>query len=86
LDFLQDCPCHRNNVAHTEQARTLSPSGTIRPGQADGLGTGLAVSPSAPAGPIVSRRDWHIDGAGFGYFFLSGGSWNIPYGYARIIA
>jgi uncharacterized protein (TIGR01777 family) len=26
-------PCHRNNLAHTEQARTRSPSGTIRPGQ-----------------------------------------------------
>ena len=33
LDVLRHCPCHRNNLAHTEQARTVSPSGTIRPGQ-----------------------------------------------------
>ena len=33
LDVLRHCPCHRNNLAHTEQARALSPSGTIGPGQ-----------------------------------------------------
>jgi hypothetical protein len=32
--------------------------------RSDGLDTGLAVSPSAPAGPIASPRDWHVDGRG----------------------
>ena len=56
LDVLRHCPCHRNNLAHTEQARTLSPVGLFARVGSDGLETGLAVSPSAPADPIASRR------------------------------
>jgi hypothetical protein len=48
LDVLRHCPCHRNNLAHTEQARTLSPSGTIRPGQVGWIRHGF--------GGIAQRR------------------------------
>ena len=53
LDVLRHCPCHRNNLAHTEQARALSQVGPLARVRSDGLDTGLAVSP-APRG--IRRR------------------------------